>query len=131
MRILLVDDHLDSLQVTAHLLTMQGYDVKTATTAMEAEEKCSKGTFDVVIADLMLPDRDGYSLAVVARRCGIPAIALSALAQVSDIAKSKGAGFIAHLTKPVELAELERVLRSTTATCAPGADAPLPDGVLS
>src|SRR5687767_3742418 len=60
MRVLLVDDHADTLKVMVRLLTHFGHDVTTAGTVAEAAAKC--GEFDLLITDLGLPDGSGVEV---------------------------------------------------------------------
>lgn len=110
MRILLVEDHKDTLDVMSRVLEKHGHQVTPASTAHDAERLCGISTFDVMICDIMLPDKDGWDLAAVARQCGMPAIALSAMARPADVTASLKAGFLAHLVKPVLFDELDKVL---------------------
>lgn len=114
MRILLVEDHSDTSEVMARMLEKCGHLVTSVTTAREAERLCKPGMFEVMICDIMLPDRDGWSLGAIGQQCGIPAIALTALALKSDISKSKAEGFARHLSKPVDFTTLEAAIREVT-----------------
>jgi DNA-binding response OmpR family regulator len=101
MRILVVDDASDSLNVLSKLLARHNHDVATAQTLFTARVICENGQFDLVITDLGLPDGDGTELAELAARCGAKAIALTGRSTPEDIERSLKAGFCAHLTKPV------------------------------
>jgi CheY-like chemotaxis protein len=68
--------------------------------------------FDVLVSDIGMPDKDGYALirrvrALPATQGGnLPAIALTAYARAEDRVKAIAAGFLMHLSKPVEPVEL-------------------------
>jgi CheY-like chemotaxis protein len=64
-RILVVEDQADVLSVTRRALEMNGYIIFTATNSGEALEvfKREQGDFDLVMTDIMLPDRSGFALA--------------------------------------------------------------------
>ena len=110
MRVLFVDDHLDTLFAMSRLLQLNGHQTTTATTLAEARRLCETLTFDLLITDIRLPDGDGRLLAEVARKCGAKAISVSGLAVEVD-----GIGFQAHLTKPIDFgtlqATVDRVMR--------------------
>ncbi|HZZ19041.1 MAG TPA: response regulator [Opitutaceae bacterium] len=110
-RILLVEDHPTTRSSLAHLLEARSYSVRTAASVAEAREWLSKASFDVLISDVGLPDGSGYDLMRPWRgRSGMTGIALTGYGMEEDIARSREAGFSAHLTKPVSVESLERVL---------------------
>lgn len=120
LRILLVDDDVDSLEVTGALLTQAGAAVQTSTSAKEAFDAVVRSPPHLVVSDIAMPDEDGHSL--MRRIRALPsgaggrlhAIALSAHTRTEDVRKSLVAGFDAHLTKPLNMAQLfETVLRLT------------------
>lgn len=82
--------------------------------AVEAVEEMERQRFDVLISDIGMPLMDGYALIEKVRRlpleCGgrIPAIALTAYAEVEDRMRMLSAGYQSHLPKPVESIELTR-----------------------
>jgi len=110
MRILVVEDHHDTLEVTRRILAIQNHEITTATTLSDAVRLCIKGKFDLVICDIGLPDGDGWELAKVARKCGCPAIAVTGYGMPSDIEKSKSAGFAEHLVKPFGIDDLSAAI---------------------
>ena len=101
-RILLVEDHEDTLHILARFLRKWGYRVTTASTVQSALERASEQNFDLLISDLGLPDGSGHDVArELQRRCKLPAIALSGYGTDVDIQNSLEAGFAEHLTKPI------------------------------
>ena len=74
----------------------------------QALQAIDSASFDLLISDLGLPDRSGVELMQEIRRRGhaIKGIALSGYGQEEDMRRSKEAGFIAHLIKPVDAAVL-------------------------
>ena len=70
MRILIVEDHHDSLEAMQRLLARHNHDITAATTLSDAVRLCINGKFDLVICDIGLPDGEGWELASVARTCG-------------------------------------------------------------
>ncbi len=110
-RVLLVEDHDETLQVMAMLLTRLGHEVTTASTIKEALAAAGEKRFDLVISDLGLPDGLGYELM---RSLGagerLRGIALSGYGMSEDIKLSREAGFAEHLVKPVDLRKLEEAM---------------------
>jgi len=120
MRILVVEDHSDSAEMLARILGARGHHVESVATGAEALERCADTHYDLLIADLGLPDFDGWELLLRVRKtCDIRSIALSAYAQTTDIDKSLATGFDAHLTKPVDVATLVATVEGATPTPTP------------
>ncbi len=116
LRLLLVEDHENTLQTLSRLLQRDGHRVATAVTIAEALEVAATDTFDLVISDLGLPDGSGTELMENLRDTyHLRGIALSGYGTEGDIARSRDAGFITHLVKPVSIAELRRVIASLPA----------------
>jgi signal transduction histidine kinase/ActR/RegA family two-component response regulator len=109
-RILLVEDHRDTLQALSMLLGMH-YDIVAAGTAREARAQAHRSSFDLVISDIGLPDETGYSLMKFLNKTyRLRGFALSGYGTEADIARSREAGFVGHLTKPIEWSPLQRAL---------------------
>ena len=110
--ILLVDDHADTRQTMARILRSLGCQVQTAGTVAEALTLAARQAFDLLISDIGLPDASGNELMRQVRRTyGFTGVALSGYGMDEDIARSRDAGFAAHLTKPVNLRLLEETVR--------------------
>jgi PAS domain S-box-containing protein len=111
-RILLVEDHSDTRMLMARVLRQRGYEVRTAASVAEAFGLSTTENIDLIVCDIGLPDGSGLDLmrqlAVTHRP--IKAIALSGFGMEEDISKSRRAGFLEHLTKPVDLNLLERTV---------------------
>lgn len=117
LRLLLVEDHQSTLEVVSRLLTRAGHQVVTAGTLSEALSAAKKGSFDVVISDLGLPDGTGNELMrILSARYGLRGIALSGYGADEDVRQSRHAGFAAHLTKPVNFQQLQRALAELSQT---------------
>ena len=111
LRLLLVEDHDATLQVLLRLLTREGHQVTAARSVSEALAAAEEAKFDLVISDLGLPDGTGIELMKKLRAShGLNGIALSGYGMEEDLARSRGAGFIAHLIKPVDFSQLKRAL---------------------
>jgi signal transduction histidine kinase len=110
-RVLLVEDHEETLKILAKLLVGLGHQVTTASTIKSALEAAACNNFDLIISDLGLPDGLGYELmrSLRARR-NLPGIALSGYGMSDDIQRSEEAGFAEHLVKPVDLNKLREAI---------------------
>ncbi|MDQ2974852.1 MAG: ATP-binding protein [Acidobacteriota bacterium] len=112
VRVLLVDDNLDTLQILGVMLTDSKATVQTAASVSEALEMLEWFEPDVLVSDLAMPGEDGYSLISRIRaletKSGkeIPAVALTSHVRVEDRARALSAGFNMFVPKPVELTEL-------------------------
>ena len=116
-RVLLVEDHVDTARVLAKLLGLSGYAVSTASSVAMALDLAAAGPFDVVVSDVGLPDATGYELMQQLRdRHGLRGIALTGYGMEDDVRRSGEAGFVDHLTKPVDLRKLEEAIRRVGAT---------------
>lgn len=114
LHVLVVDDNVPSAESTARLLTLIGHEVTLAFDGREALEKAREITPDVVMLDIGMPGLSGYEVCQELRR--EPAlretmfIAQTGWGQERDRQRSRDAGFDYHLTKPIELKELSRLL---------------------
>ncbi|QDG52666.1 response regulator [Persicimonas caeni] len=112
--ILVVEDNPDAAQMLQDLLELKGHRVTVAHRVSEALEELSSQDFDVVFCDLGLPGASGYELARSVQKDasldGLELIALTGYGQPEDRRRSAEAGFDEHLTKPVDLKALQRVL---------------------
>jgi CheY-like chemotaxis protein len=112
VRVLAVDDTSDTREILGFILERAGAHVRLASSVKEALELLQGWQADLVIADIGMPEEDGYALmhqvrALKAENGGlIPALALTGYASQQDRVQSIKAGFQAHLTKPVEPKEL-------------------------
>ncbi|HWU89087.1 MAG TPA: ATP-binding protein, partial [Kofleriaceae bacterium] len=106
-RLLLVDDNEDSVGLLALWLAKRGHDVRVAYHPRNALAIAREFRPDVAVLDIGLPEMDGYQLADALRaqqpEAPIRLIALTGYGQPSDRSRSAGAGFAAHLVKPVDL----------------------------
>jgi CheY-like chemotaxis protein len=111
LRILVVEDHSDTLQALSRLLDHFGHDISTADGARSALDLINSKEFDVVLCDIALPDGNGYDVIAEAKRKGaVKAVALSGFAARDDVERGRKAGFDFHLGKPVDFHELRAVL---------------------
>ena len=111
LRILVVEDHSDTLQALSRLLSHFGHEISLADTAENALNTLKSKEFDVVLCDIALPDGNGYDvIAKAKRKRPVKAVALTGFSATEDIRRGKEAGFDFHLTKPVDFHELRSVL---------------------
>lgn len=102
LRILLVDDDLDTLNVLRRLLAREGHEVLTGKTVAGGIELARTGQIDLLISDIALPDGSGYELmAAVKAMHDAPGIALSGHVNEPDKQLAVDAGFCVYLDKPV------------------------------
>ncbi|MRG99185.1 PAS domain-containing protein [Xanthomonas sontii] len=112
VRVLVVDDDMDSRGVTQRFLQEAGAVVEAAVCADDAEALLRERPYALLVSDVGMPRRDGHSLirSIRARGVGaasrIPAIALTAYVRSEDRALALEAGFDAHLGKPVDPVKL-------------------------
>jgi two-component system CheB/CheR fusion protein len=107
LRILLVEDHVDTSRAMIRLLGRIGHQVRTAGTIRAAVDAARAGPVDVVISDVGLPDGSGHDLMRMLRDLGpVRGIALSGYGTDDDVRKSHDAGFDTHLTKPTDFQRL-------------------------
>ncbi len=110
-RILLVDDHAATRQTLTNLLGRRQHVVVAVGSLSEARAAAQMERFDLVISDLALPDGSGNDLMAELRsRYGLRGIALTGYGDEDEVVRSRKAGFVAHLTKPVAIGELEDAL---------------------
>lgn len=110
-RILLVEDHPDTLRIMSRLLKGFGHTVFTASAVAEALEVAEREELDVVLSDIGLPDGSGLDIMRALKERGIKGIALSGFGLEEDVQRSLDAGFSEHLTKPVNLHVLDDLVR--------------------
>jgi signal transduction histidine kinase/ActR/RegA family two-component response regulator len=118
LRVLAVDDDIDTLDTLRTLLEQSGAEVRTAASAAAALGILEEWIPDLLISDIGMPGEDGYSLIRKVRarppeRGGlVAALALTAYARVEDRLQILSAGFQMHVPKPIEPAELIAIVRS-------------------
>jgi CheY-like chemotaxis protein len=116
LRVLLVDDDEDTLEMLSAFVRHAGAEVSTAESAADALELLRTAAPDVIVSDVAMPVEDGYEFmrrvrSLAAERGGLtPAVALTAYAGDDDRARALRAGYQRHLAKPVEPAALLEVI---------------------
>jgi len=113
-RVLVVDDSEDSADMLRFVLESSGYEVLIAVDAVEALAMAERSVPDIAVIDIGLPGMDGNELArklrssVRTATCRL--VALTGYDGVHILAKTKAAGFEAHLTKPLDMPQMLRIL---------------------
>ena len=104
-RILLIEDNADTAEALSLALAARGYEIEVASSGAAALSHDLEAV-DLVISDLSLPDLSGRDLLMLMRQkrpAPLKAIALSGFGSDVEVQASREAGFLAHLTKPIEL----------------------------
>jgi signal transduction histidine kinase/CheY-like chemotaxis protein len=118
LRILVVDDNRDAADTAGLLLRRSGHEVRVEYSGATVKGATLEFLPDVVLLDLGLPGLDGYEVAALLRAdprlAAVHLVALSGYGQEADKARTKDAGFVAHLVKPVEPAQLRETLVAVT-----------------
>jgi CheY-like chemotaxis protein len=118
VRILVVEDDRDALDLIAIDLAEHGAKVRGVDSATEALALLKSEQFDLLISDIGLADTDGYNLIKQVRNeetdDHLPAIALTAYARAQDRIRAIAAGYNTHVAKPVEIRELVTVVKCLT-----------------
>ena len=104
--ILLVEDNPVNRRLAVFLLRSQGYEVREATTALEALEMLEKERPDLIVMDIQLPGMDGLEatrkIKAQPATTDIPIIAVTSYAMKGDREKAMAAGCAGYVTKPID-----------------------------
>lgn len=120
--VLLVEDDKDSREMLETLLKINGMKVTTASSAAQALKMLKQKRPDILISDVGMPDEDGYEFIGKVRRLSpeqgghVPAIALTGYVSVQDQNQALEAGYQQHLSKPVDIDKLIKMLKSLVTT---------------
>ena len=116
-RILIVDDTLDSLDMLRLLLTSEGATVEAVSNGEKGLTAAESSKFDLIFSDISMPGMDGYQfLRALREKPGhktTPAIALTGFGREEDVQRAREAGFMTHLTKPIDFENLVKLARVT------------------
>ncbi|MBN2002526.1 MAG: response regulator [Anaerolineae bacterium] len=123
-RILVADDDMDALRLVGLMLERKGYEVITATSGQQTLDKALETQPELIILDVMMPDMDGYKVAMQLRKesatQAIPILMFTAKTAINDKIAGFQAGADDYLTKPIHPAELitrvETLLQRKTQT---------------
>ena len=105
-KILLVEDNAVNRRLAGFLLRSQGYQVREATTALEAFEMLKNNHPDLIVMDIQLPGMDGLEVTRKLKEqpatADIPVIAVTSYAMKGDREKALAAGCAGYVTKPID-----------------------------
>jgi signal transduction histidine kinase/ActR/RegA family two-component response regulator len=115
VRVLVVDDEKDTRDLIGRALEDRGASISVADNSQDAIDILERNEIDVLLADIAMPDEDGYSLIQRIRSAGnplasIPAAAVTAHARDDERTRALAAGFHVHMAKPVEPSEIVRMV---------------------
>jgi PAS domain S-box-containing protein len=134
-RILVVDDNRDSADSLSLLFGLKGHIVRTAYDGQSALEEARALGPDLVLLDIGLPGLDGYEVARRIRaEASLPSptlVAMTGWGRVEDTQRAREAGFDLHLTKPIDIEALERLIgtpEDARRGAGSGVDALIPNG---
>lgn len=113
LRVLVVDDNVDTARLLAMLLCHEGHDAIVAADGLSAIDAVRARTPDVVLLDIGLPGMDGFEVCRCLRqKPGLEQaliVALTGYGQEEDRRRSQEAGFDAHLIKPIGMDQLHQI----------------------
>ena len=114
LRVLLVDDSREILEVVAELMGLEGAIVTACDSGTEALRCIAEDDFDVLISDIGMPGMDGYQLINEVRggerNRDVKAVALTGFGRAGDTQRAVEVGFDAHLPKPTSIDDLKALL---------------------
>jgi PAS domain S-box-containing protein len=116
-RVVLVEDNDDIRVVLREVLEDRGHHVAEASNGLDGLARILADRPDVAIVDVGLPGLDGYEVARLVRAAlgsTIVLVAMTGYGQESDRLRALAAGFDTHLTKPVDMDQVEQMLHATT-----------------
>jgi CheY-like chemotaxis protein len=122
IQILAVDDDADNLELITFVLEQAGASVISVSSATEALQRLKQTQFDILLADIAMPEMDGYTLLRFLRGMppeqggAIPAIALTAYAGEINQQQAITAGFQLHIPKPIDPEVLIEAIAQTVST---------------
>src|SRR5687768_4431501 len=123
MRILVVDDSADTVDMLRTLLEMDGAVVSTAAGGPEALKILAQESFDVILSDISMPGMDGFELLNRLRKLPngreVPVLALTGFGRAEDVERAKSVGFFSHITKPVDVSAIVAMLQKLPARPQP------------
>jgi len=123
LRVLVIEDSRDTLDMLKLWLDSVGCSVRMAGDATEGMKLALESSPDVIISDIGLPEIDGYELIRQLRRTpgleSVPAIALTGYAREEDRELAMAAGYDAHLAKPAQVSHLYYLIKKLTTQAPP------------
>lgn len=115
-KILIVDDVLENIELIEAYLSVEPYDVITASSGKEAIQKLKEEKLDLILLDVMMPEISGYEVCKIVKDDPetqfIPVLMLTALSEIEDRIKGIEVGADDFLTKPINRLELKTRAKS-------------------
>ncbi len=119
LKVLIVDDAAEALETLAQLLEIEGASVTIAHDGAEALGLFDRNSFDIVFADIGMPNMDGYEFAARVRELAdgkdVPLVAMTGFTRPYDVQRASSAGFDAHLGKPLTMDALTTTMQRVRA----------------
>ncbi len=111
--IVIIEDDQRIRELVTRVLSSNGYDVEGASTALDGLQKIVKGSPDVIVLDMGLPDLDGTELLKMIRAItDVPVIVATARSADRDVIRTLNAGADDYLVKPFSVEQLEARVRA-------------------
>lgn len=126
-RMLIVEDDPDILMGLQDYFEVKGYEVETARDGVEASEKMKPGRYDIVLLDVMLPRKNGFSVLEESQEGGFdaPILMLTARGEHENVLRGFGLGADDYVVKPFNVDELSARVRAILTRTMSSADAPM------
>lgn len=113
-RILLIEDNVDNRDMVRFVLERAGYEILVGQTGIQAVTLARQERPDLILMDLSLPEKDGWTAASEIKAdpalAAIPLVALTAHTLPGDRKRAMEAGFDAYVSKPIDLPSLLKAL---------------------
>ena len=111
-KVLIIDDDSRNIFALKAVLSSRGYEIETASGALEGIEKLADPAVGIVLLDMMMPEMDGYEAIKAIRQGGgeIPILSVTAQAMVGDRERCLEAGANDYLSKPIDVDKLIALL---------------------
>lgn len=134
-KILVIDDHKETLDLVSLVLQKQGYRVSVAHSGQEGLDTADREKPDLILLDVMMPDMNGFTVCKKVRQTDglshIPIILLTAKSQADEKWEGFEAGATDYLIKPTNAEELHRRVKTILMNHNPSAAAEIADGAES
>jgi CheY-like chemotaxis protein len=119
MRILNIDDSTINNMLIENLLTAHGYETLSVIEGKNVEENIEEYQPDVIILDLMIPDKSGLDILkdLKAKNINIPVVVITAMESKEIRKKVESMGITAYHTKPIQSEKLIESIQKATAAC--------------
>ena len=118
LRVVVIEDSVDTLNMLKLWLSAFGCEVFIATESMEGVRVAVDAKPDLIISDIGMPGVDGYELMRIVRKTKglekVPAIAITGYDQIEDKDLSAAAGYNGHLSKPTDMGALLSLIKELT-----------------